>query len=96
MREVVACIHPVRIHSAQILNLELDQGPCQLSRVAQLLSKFIRLELIAAAQDIHEKLDYGVHWSESVRKEDEADDYRELVVEAKRIVKGVIVDEDGE
>ena len=96
MREMVACIHPIRIHRAQILDLEFDQRTSELCRVSQLLCKFICLEFVASAQAIHEELDDCVHGCESVGEEDEADYNGELIVEAERLVERLVVDEYGE
>ncbi len=96
MREVVARIHPIGIHRAQVLDLELDQRPSQLSLVSQALREIVRLELVSTGKDIHQELDDGVHWSEGIREENEADDDWELLVEAERLVERLVVDEDRE
>ena len=96
MREMVACIHPIRIHRAQILDLELDQRTSELCRVSQLLRKFVGLELVATAEDVHQQLDDCVHWCQSVREEDESDYDGELFVEAEGLVEGLVVNEYGE
>ncbi len=80
---MIACIHPICVHGTQILDLELDQRTCELSRVSQLLRKFIGLEFVAPAEDIHEELDDCVHWCESVREEDESYYDRKFGVEAE-------------
>ena len=41
MRVVVASVHPVRIHRAQVLDLELEEGLGELLGVAELLSEVI-------------------------------------------------------
>ena len=38
---MVAGIHPVRIHSAQVLDLELEEGLGELLRVPELLGEVI-------------------------------------------------------
>jgi hypothetical protein len=91
--KVVACIHPVGIHGAQILDLQLDQRTSQLGRVSQFVCEFIGLELIATAQDVHQELDDGIHWCKGVGEENESDYDREFLVEAKGFVKGSVVDE---
>jgi hypothetical protein len=96
MREVVACIHPVGIHGAKVLDLQLDQGASKLRRVTQLESELVSLELIPSAEDVHEKFDDCVHGRKSVGKEDETDYDGELLVEAERFVERTIVNEDGE
>ena len=54
------------------------------------------LELELPAEDVNELVDDGVLGREHVGEEDEADDDGEVVVEAKGLVEGVVVDEDGE
>jgi len=93
VREMVACIHPIRIHGAQVLDLELDQRAGQFLLVSQLLCELIGLELIAAAENVHEKLDDSVHWCECVGEEDESDDDGEFLVESEGLVEGCVVDE---
>lgn len=93
---MVACIHPIRIHRAQILDLELDQRTSELGRVSQLLRKFVGLEFVAAAEDVHQELDDCVHWCKSIGEEDEADYDGKFFVEAEGLVKGFVVDEYGE
>lgn len=93
---MVACIHPIRIHCAQILDLELDQRTSQLCLVSQLLRELIGLEFVATAEDVHEQLDDCVHWCQSVGEEDESDYYGELFVETEGLVEGLVVDEYGE
>ena len=83
MREVVACIHPVGIHCAQILDLQFDKRSSQLSRISQLLCELIGLELVATAQDVHQELDDSVHWCKGVGEENETDYDGELLVEAE-------------
>lgn len=83
MREVVACVHPVGIHSAQVLDLQLYQRTSELCRVTQLLCEVIGLELISSAEDVHQKFDDCIHRGESVGKEDKANYDRILVVKPK-------------
>lgn len=54
------------------------------------------LEFKLSAQNIHQQLHHRVHRCEGVREEDEANDDGELLVEAKGLVEGAVVDEDGE
>jgi hypothetical protein len=93
---VIARIHPVGIHGAEVLDLQLDQGARELRRVTQLLCELISLELVPSAEDVHEKLDDGVHGRKSVGEEDEANYDREFLVEAEGFVERTVVDEDGE
>jgi hypothetical protein len=93
---VVACIHPIGIHSAQILDLELDQRASKLCRVSKLLCEFISLELVASAENVHQQFDNCIHWCKSIREEDKADYYGELIVKPKGLVKRLIVNENGE
>lgn len=93
---MVARIHPIRIHGAQILNLKLDERLGELGAVAELLRELIGLELVAPGEDVHEQLDDCVHGREGVGEEDEADDDGKLFVEAESLVEGFVVDEDRE
>lgn len=61
--EIVARVHPVSIHGGQVLNLELDQTSCELSRVAEVLGESVGLEFVLAGEDVHHELDESVHWS---------------------------------
>ena len=94
--EVIARIHPVGVHGAEVLDLQLDQGTSELRRVTQLLCELISLELISSAEDVHEKLDDGVHRRKSVREEDESDYDGEFLVEPEGFVERTVVYEDGE
>lgn len=49
-----------------------------------------------STEDIHQQLHHRVHGCEGVREEDESDDDGELLVKAEGLVKGAVVDEDGE
>lgn len=95
MAEVVCSVHPVRIHGAQVLDLELDEGLCELGAVAELLRELVGLELVAPREDVHQQLDHGVHGRQGVGEEDEADDDGHFGVEAEGAVEGLVVDEDG-
>lgn len=94
--EVVGGVHPVGVHGAQVLDLELDERLGQLGAVAQLLRELVGLELVAPREDVHQQLDHGVHGREGVGEEDEADDDGHFAVEAEGAVEGLVVDEDGE
>lgn len=93
--EVVARVHPVGVHGAQVLDLQLDKRLGQVAAVAQFLRKLVGLELVAPREDIHQQLDDRVHGRERVREQDEADDDGEFVVEAEGLVKRFVVDENG-
>lgn len=54
------------------------------------------LELEFPAQNIHQQLHYRVHRREGVGEEDEPNDDGKFPVEAKGLVQGTVVDEDGE
>lgn len=41
MREMVACIHPVGVHAAEIVNLQFDEGLGEFGWVAQFDGEFI-------------------------------------------------------
>lgn len=94
MREVVAGVHRIGIHGAQVLDLKLDQGFCQFGLVAKVLGECIGLKFIPAAENIHQKLDHQIHRSQCVREEDEADYDGGLSVEAEVLIQGTVVDED--
>lgn len=90
---MVACIHPISVHRAQILDLQLDQRAGQLCRISQLLCEFIGLEFVSSAEDVHQQLDYCIHRGKSVGEENEADYDGELFVETEGFVEGSVVDE---
>lgn len=91
---MVACIHPIGIHGAEILDLKLDQGTSELCGVSEVLSELVGLELIAAAEDVHQQLDHGIHWRQGIREEDKPNDDGELLVETERLVERLVVDKD--
>ena len=74
---------PVSIHSAKVLNLELNQRPSEIGAVAQSVGKGISLELEAAAQNVHQQLDDCVQRAEDIGKQKEPDDNGVLVGETK-------------
>lgn len=41
MREVIARVHPVGIHGAEVLDLQLDKGAGKVFGVAELHGKFV-------------------------------------------------------
>lgn len=41
MREVVACVHPISVHGAEVLDLQLDKGAGKIFGVAELYGKLI-------------------------------------------------------
>ncbi len=96
MRKVVAGEGPVGIHSAQILDLELDERTSELGVVSEAVGKSVGLKLITTAQDVHEQLDNRVHGAKNVREEKEAHDDGMLLGEAKVGKERVVVDEDRE
>lgn len=49
-----------------------------------------------SAQYVHQQLHHRVHGCENIREEDEPNDDRKLLVEAKRLVEGAVIDKDGE
>ena len=58
--------------------------------------KHTGLEFKSPAEDVHQELHDRVHGGQDIGKEDEADDDGKLLVEAKGLVEGTVVDEDGE
>jgi len=93
---VIRGIHPVGVHGAQVLDLELDERSRKVGLVSQTVGEGVGLELVAAAEDVHEQLDDGFGGGQDVRKEEEADDDGALEGEAEGGVEGGVVDEDGE
>lgn len=93
---MVRGVHPVGVHGAQVLDLQLDERLCEFGAVAEFLRELVGLELVAPGEDVHQQLDHGVHGREGIGEEDEADDYGHLGVEAEGFVEGLVVDEDGE
>jgi hypothetical protein len=96
VRKVVAGVHPVGIHGAEVLNLELEERAGELLGVTKLLGKCIGLELELAADNVHKEVDDEIHGSESIREEDKADNDGVLLEETERRVQRVVVDEDRE
>lgn len=94
--EVIARVHPVSVHGAEVLNVQLDERCGQLSAHTQVVGELVSLELKGAGDDVQEELDDGVHWREGIREEEEADDDGVLIVEAKGSIEGAVVDEDRE
>lgn len=83
MREMIARVHPVGIHGAEVLDLQLEKRPGQLSLHTETLGEGIGLELECAGDHVEEELDNGIHGRQSVGEEKEADDDWVLVVEAE-------------
>ena len=54
------------------------------------------LEFEFSAQNVHQQFHHRVHGCKGVREEDEPNDDGELPVEAKGLIKGAVVDKDGE
>lgn len=94
MREVVARKHPVSIHGAEVLDLELDKRPRQFGTVSKVAREGVGLELEATAENVHHELNDGIHGPQHVREENESDDDRVLLDEAKVGIERVVVDED--
>ena len=96
MREVIGGEHRVSIHSAEVLDLELDQRTGELGVVTKLVGELVGLELEFAAENVHAQLDEGIGGAKNVREEKESNDDGMHSVEAKVGIEGVVVDEDGE
>lgn len=96
MREVVAGVHPVCVHGAQVLDLELDQRSSELLLVAQVACEVISLELELATNNVHSELDDEIHGCECIREEEETNDDGALQDETKVGVQRGVVDEDRE
>ena len=84
VREVVAGVHPVGIHGAEVLNLKLEERAGELLGVTKLLSESVGLELELAANNVHKEVDDEIHGRESIREEDESDNDGVLLEETER------------
>lgn len=93
---MVAGVQPIRVHGAQILDLELDKGFGKLGLEAEGDGEGVSFELVVAGEDVHQEFHDGVHRGEGVGEEDEADDYGAEGVEAEGGVEGGVVDENAE
>lgn len=93
---MIAGIHPVGVHGAQILSVQLDEGAGELVAESKTLGEVVGLKFKLAAEDVEEQLDDSVHGGEGVAEEDEADDDGVLGVEAECVVERGVVEEDGE
>ena len=96
VRKVVTCVHPVGIHGAEILSMQLDKRAGQLGTEPETLGEIVGLELELARQDVKKQLDDSIHGGQSVRKQDEANDDGVLSVEAECIIERSVIDENGE
>lgn len=54
------------------------------------------MEFELSTQNVHQQFHHGVHRCEGVREENEANDDGEFLVKAEGLVKGAVIDEDGE
>ena len=54
------------------------------------------MEFESPAQDIHQKLNHGIHGCKSVGEQDKSNDDRKFLEEAKGLVQRAVVNEDGE
>jgi hypothetical protein len=94
VREVVAGIHPVGIHGAKVLDLELKEGAGKLLGITKPLGKSIGLELELSADNVHKQVDDEIHRGKSIGEEDEANNNGVLFEKTERRVQRVVVDED--
>lgn len=83
VREVVAGVHPVGIHGAEVLNLKLEERAGELLGVTKLLGESIGLELELAADNVHKEVDDEIHGGESIREEDESNNDGVLLEETE-------------
>lgn len=83
---MVAGVHPVGVHGAEVLLVKLDEGAGEFGAVSQALGKVVGFEFKFARENVEEQLEDGVHGRQGVRKEDEANDNGVLGEEAKRRV----------
>lgn len=58
--------------------------------------KHTSLEFEFTAKDVHQKLDHGIHWCQSIRKQEESNHDRLFLEETERLVQGLVVDENRE
>lgn len=93
---MVAGVHPVGIHGAEVLDVKLDERPGELHAETDLLGKGVGLELESAGDNVQEQLNDGVQRRERVGEEQETDNDGLLGGEAKGRVQRVVVDEDRE
>lgn len=93
---MVGGVHPVGVHGAQVLLVELDESSGELRLEVETESKLVSLKLKLARQHVEGELKDSVHGRERVGEEDEANDNGVDGVEAKRRVQRTVVDEDGE
>lgn len=93
---MVAGIHPIGVHGAQILNLKLEKGTGELLGEAESLGESIGLELKLARKNVHGKLNDKIHGGQGVGEENEANDDGVLSQETESRIQRVVVDEDGE
>ena len=96
VREMVSGEQPVRIHSAEVLDLELDQGASELGVVAKLVGELVGLEFELAAENVHSELDEGIGGAKDVREEKEPNNDWVHRVETKVGIEWVVVDENRE
>lgn len=95
MRVMVRRVSPIRVHGAEVLDLELNQALRQILGVTMLGRKLVRFVLKLTRHDAHEQFNNRVERGEDIRKQDESDDDGLLSVETERLVQGAVVDEDG-
>lgn len=93
---MIACIHPIRIHGAEILDLKFNQALSQFLLEAEIGRECIGFKLEFTRQDIHQQLHHSIHGSKGIGEKDEADDDWTLLVEAEGRIQGAIVNEDTE
>ena len=94
--EVVASIHPIGIHGAEVLDLELEEGAGKQHGVAELLRERIGFELKLAGDDVHAKLDDQIHGGEGIGEEEETNNDGVFGEETEGRVERVVVDENRE
>lgn len=96
MREVVAGEHPVRVHSAEVLHLKLDERLGELGRVSKVPRKGVSLKLVASAEDVHAQLNEYVHGGQNIGEQNEPNDDGSHISESEVRVERVVVDEHRE
>lgn len=93
---MVRGVHPVGIHAAKVLLMELDEAGAELSLVSKLVGKGVGLELPLAREHVDTEVNQSVHGRQGVVEENETDNDGVLGVETKRLVQRSVVDEDRE
>lgn len=96
MSEMVRRVQVISIHSAQVLNLELNQALSEILLVSQTSGKRISFVLEFSGHDVHQELQDSVNGSQDIAKDEESDDGRHALLEAEGLEQRPVVDEQRE